>query len=222
MAEHALAMILAVAKNLIDRHEKLREGIFDQSDMNRMLRGSSCAILGFGGIGKATARLLRCFEVKIYGINTTGKTDEQVEFIGNLNDLEHVLRVANIILIALPLTNSTRGLIGARELAWMKDDAILVNMARGDIIDEGSLYHKLKANPTFTAAIDAWWIEPLRHGAFRTNYPFLTLPNFLGSPHNSANAAGSSLKATRRAAENVKRYLNHEPVLGVVRSIDYQ
>jgi len=221
MAEHALAMILAVTKNLVDRHEKLREGIFDQSNVNRMLRGSSCAILGFGGIGKATARLLRCFGVKIYGVNTTGKTDERVEFIGTLKDLEHVLEVANIILIALPLTNSTRGLIGGRELAWMKDDTILVNVARGEIIDEGSLYQKLKANPNFTAAIDAWWIEPLRHGAFRTNYPFLTLPNVLGSPHNSAISAGSSLEATRRAAENVKRFLNHEPVTGVVKSVDY-
>ncbi len=222
MAEHALAMILAITKNLLDRHEKLRDGTFDQSNVNRMLRGSSCAILGFGGIGRATARLLRCLGVKIYGINTTGKTDERVEFIGTLKDLEHVLHVANIILVALPLTNSTRGLISGRELAWMKEDAILVNVARGEIIDEGSLYRKLKANPGFTAAIDAWWIEPLRHGEFRTNYPFLTLPNVLGSPHNSAIAAGSSLEATRRAAENVKRFLNHEPVTGLVRSVDYE
>ncbi len=221
MAEHALAMILALTKNLLDRHEKLKEGIFDQSDMNRMLRGSSCAILGFGGIGRATARLLRCFGVKIYGINTTGKTDEQVEFIGTLKDLEHVLHVANIILIALPLTNSTRALIGDRELAWIKDDAILVNVARGEIIDEGSLYRKLKANPDFKAAIDSWWIEPLRQGEFRTNYPFLALPNVLGSPHNSAITAGSLLEATKRAAKNVKRFLNHEPMTGVVRSEDY-
>jgi len=160
--------------------------------------------------------------VKIYGINTAGKTDEQVEFIGTLKDLQHVLHVANIVLVALPLTNSTRGLIGDRELAWMKDDAILVNVARGEIIDEGSLYRKLKSNPRFTAAIDAWWVEPLRHGEFRTNYPFLTLPNFLGSPHNSAISAGSSVEATKRAAENVKRFLSHEPMTGVVRSIDYK
>ncbi len=222
MAEHVLAMILAVTKNLLDRHEKLRDGVFDQSNMNRMLRGSSCAILGFGGIGRAAARLLRCFGVKIYGINTAGKTDEQVEFIGTIKDLEYVLHIANIVLVALPLTNSTRGLISDRELAWMKDDAILVNVARGEIIDEGSLYRKLKSNPRFTAAIDAWWIEPLRHGEFRTNYPFLTLSNFLGSPHNSAISAGSSLEATRRAAENVKRFLNREHVTGVVRSIDYE
>lgn len=221
MAEHVLAMILAVTKNLVDRHMKLRTGNFDQANENRMLRGSTCAILGFGGIGKATARLLRCFGVRIFAVNTTGRTDESVDFIGTLNDLEHVLRLADIVIITLPLTNSTRRLIGTRQLEWMKDDAILVNVARGEIIDEGALYQKLKAHPKFTAAIDAWWVEPLRHGKFQTNYPFLELPNFLGSPHNSGVVPGSFLKGTVRAAENVKRFLNHEPVLGVVRRGEY-
>lgn len=222
MAEHILAMILAATKNLLDRHKKLKDGVFDQSNPNRMLQGSNCAILGFGGIGRATARLLRCFGAKIYGLNTTGKTNEPVEFIGTLKDLEHVLPLADIVVIALPLTNSTRGLIGSRELAWMKDDAILVNVARGPIVDEAALYQKLKAYQNFTAAIDAWWIEPLSHGEYRTNYPFLELPNVLGSPHNSGIVPGSFLTATRVAAENVKRFLKHEPILGIVRPTDYE
>ncbi len=222
MAEHVLAMVLAATKNLLDRDKKLRNGVFDQTNVNRMLRGSTCAILGFGGVGKATARLLRCFGVKILGVNTSGKTDEPVDFIGALKDLQYVLRLADIVVIALPLTNSTRGLIGTRELAWMKDDAILVNVARGQIIDEGALYQKLKACPKFTAAIDAWWIEPWAHGKFRTNYPFLELPNVIGSPHNSSLVLGAFLTATRLAAENVKRFLNHEPVLGIVSANDYQ
>ena len=221
MSEHVLAMILAVTKNLMDRHEKLAKGIFDQVSENRTLRGSICAILGFGGIGKATARLLKCYGVEIYGINTTGKTDEPIKFIGTLKDLEMVLRLANIVVITLPLTNSTRGLVGKRELDWMKDDAILVNVARGEIIDEGALYQKLKAFPNFTAAIDAWWIEPLSHGEFHTKYPFFELTNVLGSPHNSGNVHGAFVKGAAFAAENVKRFLKHEPVLGIVRRSDY-
>lgn len=222
MAEHVLAMILAATKNLLDRDKKLRNGVFDQSNVNRMLRGSTCAILGFGGIGKATARLLRCFEVKILGVNTTGKADDPVDFIGTLKDLQYVLRLADIVVIALPLTNLTRRLIGTQELAWMKEDAILVNVARGQIIDEEALYHKLKACPKFTAAIDVWWTEPWNHGQFHTNYPFLDLPNIIGSPHNSSVVVGAFLTATRMAAENVKRFLNHEPVLGIVGANDYQ
>jgi glycerate dehydrogenase len=221
MAEHVLAMILATTKNLLDKHKKLVSGVFDQLSMNRMLQGSNCAILGFGGIGKAVAGLLRCFRVKIYALNTTGRTDESVEFIGTLKDLEYVLRLADIAVIALPLTNATQGLIGSRELAWMKDDAILVNVARGQIVDEAALYQKLREYPNFRAAIDAWWIEPFSHGEFRTNYSFLGLPNVLGSPHNSGVVPGSFLRATRHAADNVKRFLNHGSVRGIVNPSDY-
>ena len=221
MAEHIMAMTLAVMKNILDRHNKLKNGIFDQTKPSRMLKGSTCAILGFGGIGKATARLLRCFDVKIYAINSTGKTDEPVEFIGTLKNLEYVFRQADVVVVALPLTNSTRGLIGRRELGWMKDSAILVNVARGDIINEAALYEKLKSDPNFTAAIDAWWNEPLFHGTFGTSHPFLELPNFLGSPHNSGLVPGSLRTGAAYAAENVKRFLNHEPVVGIVKRSDY-
>jgi phosphoglycerate dehydrogenase-like enzyme len=222
MAEHIIAMILAITKSLIDRHDKLKKGVFEQSTPNRMLRGSNCAILGFGGIGRATARLMRCFGVRIHAINTTGKTDEPVDFIGTLNDLEPVLHNAHIVVICLPLTKATRGLIGTRELGWISDSAILVNVARGQIVDEAALYEKLKNQPNFFAAIDAWWIEPLTHGEFRTDHPFLELPNVLGSPHNSGIARGSFLEATLHAAENVKRFLNHEPIRGIVRPSDYE
>jgi phosphoglycerate dehydrogenase-like enzyme len=214
-------MILAACKNLLVQHDKLRRGVFDQDTENRMLRGSTCAILGFGGIGKATAHLLRCVGVKIYAINTTGKTNEEVEFIGTLKDLEHVLRSTDIVVISLPLMNSTRGIIGKRQLAWMKDTAILVNVARGAIIDEDALFQKLKAQPKFTAALEAWWIEPHNAGEFRTNYPFFDLPNVLGCPHNSGIVPGSFANGARYAAENVNRWLTHEHMTGVVKRSDY-
>ena len=216
MAEHALAMILALEKNLLERHNKLKVGRFDQNNMNRMLRGSKCAILGFGGIGKATARLLRCFDVKILAVNTTGSTSEPVEFVGTLKDLERVLRAADIVLIALPLTSPTDGLLGERELGWMKEDATLVNVSRGAIIQEKALFDHLNTHSRFSAAIDAWWHEPHTTGDFHTDYPFFELPNFLGSPHNSAIVPGSMQNALICAAENVKRFLKGEPILGKV------
>ena len=221
IAEHVVAMILAIFKNLIDRHNKLARGIFDQEFENRLLRGSICAILGFGGIGRATARLLRPFGVSIFAINTSGRTTEPVEFVGSLENIEYVLRRADIVIVTLPLTKSTHGLIGRRELGWIKNDATIVNVARGAIIDEDALFEKLQNHLSFHAAIDVWWDEPHRGERFESKHPFLTLPNFLGSPHNSGLVPNAFPTAVAFAAENVKRFINKESILGVANRSDY-
>jgi len=222
MAEHVLAMALALAKRLPQRHAELARGQFRQLVPNRSVAGSVCGILGFGGIGKATGRRFGALGAKLHAINTSGRTDDPVEFVGTLGDLDQVLAVSDFLVIALPLTKVTRGLIGRRELALMKDDAILVNVARGAIVEEAALYEHLLGHPDFMAGIDAWWHEPRRNGEFRTEHPFFELPNLLGSPHNSAIVPGIQVEAARRAGENVLRYLRGEPVGGVVRREDYE
>jgi phosphoglycerate dehydrogenase-like enzyme len=189
MAEHVLAMTLALAKHLLVEQQKLRHGEFDQFTPNRLLTGMTAGILGFGGIGRATARLMRAFGMRIYAINTSGVSSEPTDFLGTLHDLEHVLRQSDVVVVVLPLTKATRGLIGKNELAWMKPDAILVNVARGAILDEEALYTHAKSHPNFLVGIDAWWTEPFLHGTFHMEYPFLDPPNVLGSPHNSAVVA---------------------------------
>lgn len=221
MAEHVLAMTLALAKNLVREHQKLAQGEFNQFAVNRLLRGSTCGILGFGGIGRAVARLMRGLGLRIYAVNTSGRTGEPVDFIGTLKDLQQVLSSSDVVVISLPLTKTTRGLIGKQELAWMKRDALLINVARGDLVDQDALYAHLTSYPDFRAGIDAWWIEPFRFGEFRTKHPFLTLPNVVGSPHNSAMVPGTSDEAAQRAAENIKRFLEKEPFVGVIRREDY-
>jgi phosphoglycerate dehydrogenase-like enzyme len=221
MAEHVMAMTLALAKRLLIENQKLRNGEFDQFTPNRLLAGMTAGILGFGGIGRATARLMRAFSMKIYAINHSGTSPEPTEFIGTLRDLEHVLRASDVVVVSLPLTRATRGLIGKEELAWMKPDAILVNVARGAILDEEALYNHVKSHPTFLVGIDAWWTEPFLHGTFRIEYPFLDLPNVLGSPHNSAVVSHVLEDAARQAAENVKHFLKGEKVLGIARREDY-
>jgi phosphoglycerate dehydrogenase-like enzyme len=221
IAEHIMAMTLSLCKHLQAEHAALAEGQFQRGIMSRTLYGAVCGILGFGGIGQATTRLMRPFGAHIHAVNRSGQTTVPVDWIGTLADLDQLLAAADVLVVAIPLTAGTRGLIGARELALMKPDAILVNVARGDIIDEKALYQHLVANPQFCAAIDAWWHEPSDGAGFRTDYPFFDLPNLLGSPHNSGDVAGVLQFAARRAAENTRRFLEGARVQGVASRADY-
>jgi phosphoglycerate dehydrogenase-like enzyme len=221
MSEHVMAMTLSLAKRLPQRHAALAAGRYDKWEPLLTLDGAVCGILGFGGIGIATARLMRAFGARIHAISRTGRTSEPVEFAGTLADLDRVLAAADVLLVSLPLTLATRGLLGSREFALMKPSAIVVNVARGAIIDQRALYEFLRANPQAGAGIDTWWDEPAGDAPFRTDYPFFDLPNLIGSPHNSSIVEGTMLSAARVAAQNVRRYLRGEPVRGMVRRSDY-
>lgn len=217
MAEHILAMALALEKKLLANHRRMAAGEFDQFGFTGTLRGKTCGIVGHGGIGRATARLLRHFDMRILALNSRGQTDDDVDFVGTLDDLEQVMRASDLLIVALPLKAATTGLIGARELAWLTDGATLINVARGEIIDQAALYECLRARPDLKAGIDAWWVEPFRHGEFRVEHPFFELPNLLGSPHNSPRAPGWPPVAMRRASENIARFLRGKPPRGLLR-----
>ncbi|MFM9883995.1 MAG: 2-hydroxyacid dehydrogenase [Burkholderiales bacterium] len=217
MAEHALAMVLAAAKRILVEHYAIARGEFHQHKENRVLAGAVCAIFGFGGIGLAVAQIMRCVGMRVHGINRTGRGHALLDWVGTPAELDEMLAAADVLVISAPLTKSTTRLFGARELALMKPDAILVNLARGEIIDEAALFAHLQATPTFTACIDAWWVEPIRHGEFRMDHPFMSLPNVIASPHNSASVPGSRPVALRRAVENCRRAIIGEPVQYVVR-----
>ncbi|HEY6279564.1 MAG TPA: 2-hydroxyacid dehydrogenase [Streptosporangiaceae bacterium] len=222
IAEHVMAMTLALARRLRQRHAGLTRGEFNQWEPLLTLDGAVCAILGYGGIGATTAGLMRAFGARIHAVNTSGATGDPVDFAGTLADLDLVLARADVLVIALPLTTATRGLIGARELALMKPAAIVVNVSRAAVVDERALFEHLRDHPEFCAGIDTWWHEPGQDGGFRMDYPFLGLPNVIGSPHNSGIVPGVLPHAARRAAENTRRFLRGEPVTGLIRRADYQ
>lgn len=207
MAEHALTMVLAGAKRLIIEHQALVRGEFNQFTRNRVLAGGTCGIIGFGGIGEACARLFRALDMRIFAINRRGASDEPTDWIGTMEQIDTLLAASDVIIVATPLTPATQGFIGAGELGKMKPTATLVNLARGEVIQEAPLYAHLTAHPGFTACIDAWWVEPVRHGAFRMDHPFMSLPNVIGSPHNSASVPGMTEAAIRRAIVNIRRAL---------------
>lgn len=216
MAEHAIAMVLAASKRLFVEHANLAKGEFNMFEPNRRLAGSVCGIFGFGGIGHAIAPLARAFGMKVHAINRRGQADAPVDWIATPQRLDELLRASDVLILCSPLTESTRGLIGKRELDLMKDDAILVNVARADIVDEAALYERLKASPRFWACIDAWWLEPGRNGHFATTTPLLTLPNVIGSPHNSASVPGAWSDALKEAARNVRHALEGKALARLV------
>ena len=216
MAEHALAMALAAAKHLPMEQARLARGEFNQSGATRMMAESTCGIFGLGGTGFALARLLRCLGAEVHGINRRGQSPEPIDWVGTPDDLDAMLAVSDILFVTAPLTRQTLGVIGRRELGLMKKDAIVVNVARGELIDEEALYHHLRDNRNFVACIDAWWIEPVRHGRFDQVFPFLDLPNVIGSPHNSAAAGTGRVHGFRRAALNCLRALSGQTPLNLV------
>ncbi len=221
IAEHVMAMTLALAHRLPQRHAALAAGDFNQWEPLLTLAGSRCAVLGFGGIGRATATLMRPFGARIHAVTRAGRALDPADDASPLADLDWVLASSDVVVICLPLTVATRGLIGARELALMKPTAILVNVARADIVDEAALYEHLCDHPDFSAGIDVWWDEPVSGVPFTVAHPFFSLPNVIGSPHNSGLVAGVLQSAARAAADNARRYLRGERVTGVVRREEY-
>ena len=124
--------------------------------------------------------------------------------------------------VTTPLNRETRDLIGRKELAWMKDDAILINVGRGDVINQKALYDHLKSHPNFRAGIDTWWSEPADRGELELDFPFFELPNIIGSPHCADHVPQSTPGATRKALENVKRFLLGNNIRGVLDRNDYR
>lgn len=221
IAEHSIGMMIALSRNFLPLHRGLSEGSFDQKTRHKMLADSALGIVGFGGIGQKTAEIASAFGMKILAINSSGRTDREVDFIGKLSDLDRLLTKSDFLLLSIGLNRRTRGLIGKRELDLMKPDAVLINVARGDLVDEKSLYEHLKANPQFRAGIEAWWTEPFNHPKFEVHYPFFELDNMLGSPHNSYLIEGGHIKALDAALDNILRFAHGAPLRNVQRREDY-
>lgn len=207
MAEYVVGVILNCFRELRERHDKLVLGEWDQLSPTRMLKGATCAIIGYGSIGRQVSRLMQPFGVEIHGINRRGVTDDNIDFVGTLADVEKVIRIADIVVLALGLNKQTKNLFNSKKFEWLKSDAVVINVARGNVIEQKAFYEWLVAHPKARGCIDAWWREPINDGDFDTEYPFLSLPNVFGSPHNSAIVYGAYEYAARHAAINVKSYL---------------
>jgi glycerate dehydrogenase len=187
----------------------------------RLLNGGVFGVIGLGGIGSRAAGIAKAFGMKVYAITRTGTSSFPCDFVGDPSKLHLVLRESDILLLALPLTKQTRNLIARSELEAMKRDAILVNVARGDLVDRAAIYEHLRANPRFIYATDVWWLGPDGRESFDPSDPLFQLPNFICTPHTSGPLAFVKGGAVRNAMENVIRFLRGEAPRNIVRREDY-
>ncbi len=219
VAEHAMALILAATKLLVWRHREMEEHRFPQMVESKLLRGKVVGLVGLGSVARELSSMLRGFGVHLMGVSRSGKCEFCQDFIftGTMEQLDFLLSNSHIIILAIPLTRSTRGMINKERLERMKDDAILVNVARGKLIVEKDLYEHLLSHPNFVAALDTWW----HYGEeFKQEYPFEKLPNVILSPHCAGSYEGWVEEMMRNAAENILLFSQGKP-RNVVRKEDY-
>jgi phosphoglycerate dehydrogenase-like enzyme len=216
IAEHVFGMILFFSKHLVRNNDRLRKGTFEVSTDGIFLAGKTLGILGAGGIGQSVARVGKAFNMKTIGINTSGKKRPHFDTMRTMKNLDEMLKLSDFVVISIPLNIHTLNLIDSKKLAIMKDDAILINVARGMIISQEDLYAHLKTHPNFKVGIDVWWKYPKKGEKFAQDFPFFELPNFLASPHNADGVPEAAAHGQQHAFENVIRYVSGDPVERVV------
>lgn len=230
VAEHALALMLACSHNipgmLADQHEKYwAPDRLDRFVPNELLN-STVGIVGYGSIGQKLAYLLQPFEITILASkrNLMGETqtnfqiDEHADPHGKLvrrlyppQALRSMFKACDFIVITVPLTQETKGMIGAKQLAALKETAFLIDVSRGGVVDHAALADALSKKQFAGAALDVFPEEPLP-----VDSPLWELPNVIVSPHVAGLSPHYKNRAFVLFKENLRRYLAEEPLLNKI------
>jgi phosphoglycerate dehydrogenase-like enzyme len=179
-----------------------------------VLTGKTLGIVGYGAIGSAAAERARPFGMKIAALRRRPELsdgDALVDVSYAPAQLNQLIAASDYVLVVLPSTAGTRGLIGEAQIAAMKSTAVLINIGRGASIEEAALLRALESGKIRGAALDVFTTEPLPSG-----HPFYKLPNVLLSPHTADRVEGFLQPAVDCFFENLKRFLKGEPLLNVV------
>src|SRR5262245_42388202 len=207
LAEWSLFGILAFTKRLPRLLRDKRERRWDHYPLGE-LRGSTLLVVGLGEIGREVARLAEAFGMRVIGVKRTA--DEAAVGPDRLDEL---VGEADAIVVTLPLTDETRGLIGRDTIARMRDGAILVNVGRGAVVDEAALVDALSTGKIAGAALDVFTEEPLPASS-----PLWELDNVILSPHTAALSIRENERIVDLFAENLRRYLRGDEVLSRIRT----
>nr|QLJ96942.1 C-terminal binding protein [Micromonospora carbonacea] len=218
VAAHTLAMVLAWERRLVPQHTGLTGGRFDihHGGAPRRLGTRTAGIIGLGRIGRAVAARLRLFYQRVLAADPFVHADQMLGYGVRKTELPELLAESDVVLLHCPLDPDTRGLIDADALGRMRPDALLVNTARGGLVDAEALAHALTTGVIGGAALDVFVPEdPHRSDPYRR---VLGLPNVLVSSHRAFYSAESELSSRQRVAEGVRQVLDtgRPPVTGHV------
>ncbi len=211
VAEHTIMTVLMILKKAIYAHTSTREGKWEQVPLGTTgalgeLRGKTVGLIGLGSIGKEVARLAKAFRADVVYNKRTRLTEmEEKELGATYVTLPQLIRGSDIISLHVPLTEETKGIIGEAEFGAMKDGAIIVNTARGELIDERPLINALDSGKLRGAAIDVFTPEPPKKDS-----PILMHENTVLSPHISGISKEWINRAYKMSGENIARVLNGE------------
>jgi phosphoglycerate dehydrogenase-like enzyme len=186
------------------------------------VRGSTLGIVGYGRVGREVARRAAPFGCRILAANRTPRAAEAgVERIYPLAELDRMLPECDTVAICTALGPETTGLITAQRLALMKPTAFLINIARGQVVDEDAIFAALRDRKIGGAALDVWWQYPDQNDPTRrgSRYPFHELPNVIVTPHNSGWTAGMVRRRWDEIADNIARFVRGDRLINIVTTV---
>jgi D-3-phosphoglycerate dehydrogenase len=205
-AEHTLALLYAVARRVAAADASIRRGEWKRSQFTGVeLRGRTLGIVGLGKIGQAIAARARAMEMTVIGVDPFVSEEQAAHHGVELVELPALLTRADAITLHVPLNRATRGLIGPKELARTKPGAILLNVARGGIVDEGALAEALRDGRLGGAGVDVFEHEP------PTGSPLLEAPNTVLTPHLGASTAEAQVLVSEEVADQILDVLDGRP-----------
>jgi phosphoglycerate dehydrogenase-like enzyme len=172
------------------------------------LEDANLVIVGYGSIGQEVARKAKAFDMNVAIVSRDGKTGPNVDRVYPRSELRSALAEANAIVLCLPSAPETRGIIGAGEFAAMKKAPYLINIARGDLLDDVAFVDALRSRVLSGAAIDVAQIEPLPE-----DHVFWSLDNLLITPHAAGAGSSGYARFNRLFSENLRRLKAGEPLL---------
>ncbi len=201
VAEHALALLLAVARRIPQLDASTRRGEWARGQSVELF-GKTCGVIGLGAIGRRFARLAAGIGMRVIGWTMHPRPLAGVELV----ELEELYRASDVVSLHLRLSPEAAGFLGARELALMKPNAILINTARGAIVDEAAVIEALASGRIAGAGLDVFAREPLPR-----DHPLTRLPNVVITPHCAGITPEALEAGLRMAVENIWAFLAGRP-----------